>query len=192
MIELSPRISYLIQQKNLSTFICVKILKGTIQKRYTTYPSDLTFLGEMYLTKNVIAGLEKPKMTSVIDRDLYKITFVDSDRQEFANYFDSGLLDANVEVHTGFIDNATGLPEVNESFIIYKGKVADYKYHVETDVVGEIKASISCTNPMSDLDAINPYYTSKEFMKQIDPTDTCYNEIFNGSNKLVLYWGKDS
>jgi len=190
MIETSPRLSYLMQQIGASSFLCVRISKDTIQKRYTTYPSDLIFLGEQYISKNVVAAIEKPKMTSIVDRDLYKITVADSDRQEFANIFDQGLTGADVEVHAGFIDNATGLPETNESFIIYIGKVANYEYNVDTTESGEVKAVITCTNPMAALDATKPYYTSKQFMRQIDPTDTSYDEVFEGSHKLVLDWGK--
>ena len=43
---------------------------------------------------------------------------------------------------------------------------------------------------MADLDAVKPFYTTKDFVRQLNPDDSCFDQIYHGSGFVNLNWGK--
>jgi len=43
---------------------------------------------------------------------------------------------------------------------------------------------------MSGLGIVKAFYTSKDSMKQIDATDTSFDQVYQGSRVIDLLWGK--
>jgi hypothetical protein len=187
MIQLSERIAALLSQPVLNTFICLQI--GDM--RITTYSHNITLYDSTnpYIKSKLIEAIERPQMTAVINRDLYSITLADSGR-ELASMFDAGLNGAQAVVHLCFVDYYTGEPEVDETFIIYKGIVESHSYDIDTSEQGELLATVTFSNLMAQLDATKPYYTSKNFVDQIRPGDTSYDQVYEGSGAISLAWGK--
>jgi hypothetical protein len=185
MITLSPRLVELMGQPIKSAFVCVRIKT----MRLTTYFSPIILQDGEYLSSDVIFNIDRPQLTSVVDRDLYTITLADSN-MALASEFENGLNGASVEVNIGFVDMSTGEPETNHLLLIYKGVVESYKYDIDTAEAGEVTATIVCSNLMASLDDASPYYTSKQFVQQLSPGDTSYDQIYEGSGKVVLKWGK--
>ena len=185
MIQFSARLLELLNQPVINTFFCVKLKTLLL----TSYVTNLTLADGIYTTTDLISNVDSPKMTSSVDRDLYKITLVDSHRLLLGE-FETGLNGAPVSVRLGFVDYYTNLPELSEMFTTYKGIVESYEYVVDTNEVGSITATITCSNPMASLDDSNPYYTSKMAISQIDPNNPSFDQIHEGSGAVMLKWGK--
>ena len=189
MIQFSPRLKALLSQNLLSTFVCIQV--ETL--RLTTFYRDLVLEDGLYMSTNIIDKTDRLQLNSIMDRDLYKIYFVDS-AMTLASKFDSGLNGAAIQVLAGCVDQTTNLPVTDRAdmMLIYKGIVESYSYTVNTDVRGSAQAVITCSNLMASLDDAQPFYTSKDYINNINPGDTCFDQIYNGSGKIMLKWGKSS
>jgi len=185
MIQLSERFIELINQSTIDSFVLIKVDDLLL----TDYPSNLTLPDGVYISTDLIAEVDEPQLTSVVDRDLYKMKFVDSERI-FLPIFETGLNGADVSVRLGIVDNDTGEPDLQNLFVVYDGIVESYNYAVDTAPEGAILATITGSNLMASLDESEPYYTSKSFVKQISPTDTSYDQIYEGSESVTLLWGR--
>lgn len=185
MIQLHPRVIQLLNQPVLETFLCVQI--RTL--KLTTYFTNLILSDGTYVSSDIIAGVEEPHLTSTVDRDLYKITLCDN-KKTLLNEFENGINGATVNVRMGFVDYTTKLPELQHLFIVYKGIVESYAYEIKTEEVGEMIATISCSNLMASLDDSNPYYTSKFALNKINPADSAFDQIYEGGEAVTLKWGK--
>lgn len=185
MIVLNERIAELFNQPVISSFLCVSVAG----MRLTTFPSNLTLADGIYTSSDLILSLDEPQMTSTVDRDLYKMTFSDSERV-LMRVFEGGINGADITALAGFVDYYSEEPELDHLFIIYKGIVESYSYEVDTAGQGGATATISCSNLMASLDDSNPYYTSKQYIRSISPGDTSFDQIYEGSGSVVLRWGK--
>jgi hypothetical protein len=185
MIQLNARQLELLGQPVINAFHCVQI--GNM--RFTSYPSDLVLGGQMYLTSNVLFAIEHPRMTSVVDRDLYKIVLTDS-AFSFGSIYEQSLIGAAASVRLGLVDYNTNEPDVNNTFIIYKGIIQGFDYEIDTAEKGEVTSTITCSNPMADLDAVKPFYTTKDFIRQLNPEDSSFDQIYHGAGSVNLNWGK--
>jgi len=113
--------------------------------------------------------------------------------------FEDGLTGATVTVYLGCFNLTTetlggaapGEPLVNlaDLLIVYKGFVDTQGYAVNPEE-GTVLAIIECSSPMAQLNLARPFFTSREAMHQVDPTDTSFDEAFEGSKKLMHLWGK--
>ena len=120
---------------------------------------------------------------------LYKIKLCDSS-MSMLGFYEGGAVGKVGAVRVGFVDYNTGIPDTANTILIYKGVIESFKYQVDTDEQGEVIAEIICSNPMADLDAVRPYYTSKDFIKQLSSDDTAYDQVYNGAGTVSLKWGK--
>jgi len=185
MIILNERIVELFNQPSISSFLCISVA-GI---RLTTFPSNLVLDDGIYTSSNLILSIDEPQMTSTVDRDLYKMSFSDSERV-LMSVFESGINGADINVRAGFVDYYTEEPELNHLFVVYKGIVESYSYDVDTAQQGSATATISCSNLMASLDDSNPYYTSKQYIRSLSSGDTSFDQIYEGSGSVVLRWGK--
>lgn len=202
MIPLTNDLKTLFKKQGVESFICVKLASLTAKLNgidtdlldgfnTTTYHSDVTIEGVIYSADSSLGprllSVEPPKFTSTVDRDLYTLTFSDSNLY-FKSIFSHGLNSRNISIRLCFVDHDGSVSP--ESFIMYEGLTESGGYTLDTSESGTIVVTITCSNLMASLDSTRPYYTSKNFVKNIDPTDTSYDQIYEGSGKIILKWGK--
>jgi hypothetical protein len=188
MITLSPRIIALLSHPVIEPFYLVQIDGNT---RLTTYPAEIALSdGKVYIPGHLVS-LDPPKLSSSVDREAYKITIADPN-MEYGAMFEDGMVGVDVEVRVGFIDQETGLPELdaNNTFLIYKGVTDGLSYQINIEEVGESIATITCTSPMANLDMAKPFHTSKDFIRNLNPADSSFDQIYEGAGTVQLKWGK--
>jgi len=193
MIQLNDKIIEYMRGANTSTFLCIGILaldESIENIHMTTFYRDLVIDGHTYYSSGAIVGADKPQMSSTVDRSLYKVTLADPN-SEFSQLFDKGMTGASATVSIGLVDETTGLPDLTNFFIVYKGVVESYESAIDTNTEGENLFTITFSNLMASLDDSGPYYTSKSFMSELDIEDTAYDLIYEGSESITLKWGKD-
>jgi len=199
MREFSANISTILSTDDLSVFYLVSIENETYQLYHANTPYDITVaaLGKTFLAENGLSSVEAPRLSSVVDREVYKIRYVD-DAYEWRVLFEEGLQGAVVTVYIGFYNTtdiningvSPGKPftDFDDLVVAYKGFVDTQGHSVDTS--GEVIATIECASPMADLDLSRAYYTSKDSAHQRDSADTAYDDVYAGSKSVDLLWGK--
>jgi len=187
MIEFTPRLIQLLEQDVIETFYCVKV--GNILG--TTYHKNVVLGGITYFAETPILSVDMPKMTSVVDKASFKISFADPEFV-YGSLFEDGMNAAPVSVRLVLIDQTTGQPELSlaDTFLIYAGYVDAPSYSIDTNIQGEAIGVFSCGSPMADLDATRTFYTSKDFLRTIAPDDSAFDQVYEGSGVANLRWGK--
>ena len=196
MIKLSPIVKQLIESEFLSYFYLVTI-DGN--KHYCSAPFDVTMSnGITYLSDGGLVSVEPPRMSAVVDRATYKITFADAD---FAlkPYFEAGATGDTVTVRLGFYNTLGVTTEgiapghyfnnMKDTVITYQGVVDSQAYEIDYQQETAY-AVIECSSPMADLDLVKIFYTNKDSMKVKHPNDTSFDDVFAGSGAINLKWGK--
>lgn len=185
MIQFSARLQELLQQPVIETFNCVKL--GNY--KFTTYHSDLTLADGVYIKTDIISSIDNPKLTSTVNRDLYKIKLCDSSFT-LLGFYEGGAVGKDFVVYTGFIDYSTKVPDTNNLILVYKGVIESFDYKVSTSEQGEVLSEVQGSNPMADLDSSNPFYTSKDFIRQISAYDVAFDQVYQGAGSVSIKWGK--
>lgn len=194
MRRVSTAVAQLIEQSNLSYFFTVEI-EGLFY--HTTLPQDITVGGKIFLTENGLVLLDAPLQSTIVDREVYKISYVDPNF-DFRALFESGLVGTNVEVKVGFINTTDailggvipGAPLTNsEDFLIVYAGVVD-SHGVTSTEDSAVIAVIECSSPMASLGMKRQIFTTKEATSQFSTTDTAYDQIYFGARGINLLWGK--
>lgn len=188
MINISPIVQQILNEPAISAFFMVRTAGGM---RKTTYPADLEFNGETYINDGAIIGLELPKMTSVVDRQRFKLTFADT-YLDFAAIAENSLIGQTVEVWMSFVDLSTNKPILNpvDVILIYKGAVDAPAHQLNTGDGSTMQFALDCASPMADLDRTRTYFASQDYADKNYPGDNSYEQIFQGSGPVSLRWGK--
>lgn len=187
MIEIPQSLLAVLQREVISSFHLVKV--GTMNR--TTYPVDLTAPSGVYISDGTLVGVEYPKMTSVVDKQRFKLTYSDLELS-FAQAAETNLVGQPVEVWMGFEDLELGRPLLgaNELLLIYKGTVDAPSHQIQTEDSGSTTMALDCASPMASLDRVSTYYTSQDYADANFPGDTSYERLFVGSGNIVMRWGK--
>ena len=191
MITFSTKVSNLLSQPTVEAFYLVEIELPTVL-RTTSFYTDLTFdNGVTYTNDGRLLTVDPPKLSATVDREQYKITLADPDMY-FAQYMNSGLVGTKVSVRVGFVDQNTKvpLPQIANTILVYKGRVDNGAYGVTTDEAGNSVFVLTCSSPMGDLDLVKTMMTSKDALRNIDPTDNSFEQIYEGVGQIELKWGK--
>ena len=188
MIVISPTIQAILNQPSVSPFYFVKTSGGL---RKTTYPNDLEFNGETFVSDGSIVSVQTPKMTSVVDKQKFKLAMADT-YMDFAELTQNGLVGQLVEVWMSFVNPHTGQPIVSpvDVVLIYKGTVDAPSHQINTSDGGSTLFNLDCSSPMGDLDRVRTYYASQDYSDKNHPGDTSYEQIFQGSGPVAIRWGK--
>jgi hypothetical protein len=151
-----------------------------------------------YKTFSPNAGLmsvEPPRLSESVDKTSYKIAYIDPNFEKLA-LFENGMAGARMTVMVCFrdilVDGSLGqllVDNVNDILIAYKGRVDTQGYTISPDS-GTVVAVIEGASPVAALGQIKALYTSKEAMARLDVTDTSFDEVYTGSPKVALLWGK--
>jgi len=145
---------------------------------------------------------ESPRQSSAVDREVYKITYIDPTFQ-FRAYFEAGLTGARVTTYLGLF-NSTASPVMSggvsippgqpltgaeDLIIAYSGWVDTQGYTIDPDS-GTVIAVLEGSSPMASLDMSKPFRTTKEDMRTVNLNDTSFDEIYTGVSRVSYAWGK--
>lgn len=148
----------------------------------TNLGHDITYNLESYLSDGGLTKLSPPQLTNVADREIYKIELIDFDFS-YQTLFNNGLVGAYVTVWLGVNADVSALD------IVYKGRVSGLSITSNSEE-GTRNAIIECGSPFAALDRTNSRLTDSFYQKAIDPTDTCFNNIFKNTDQIQIRWGK--
>lgn len=152
----------------------------------TSFHRDLDFGGNTYLANSGLYEFDPPKLSSVVDRASYKVV-VSEVLNQMAPEFRYNVVGKPMEVNAVFLD-ANGDPLLNpaDAVQVYKGFVD--KPLITNDFEQKL-AIIEGTSPMSDLDMVRSFVTSKSGMDQKSSIDTSFDNIFK-NKEVTVKWGK--
>jgi len=170
----------------------------------TSIPYDITISnGTTYLASNGLQGVDPPRLSQTVDRESYKVVFADPNYL-MKSYFEAGAVGDKIEVYIGFInptnaallgtDSVSVSPKapfknMSDTILAYRGSVDTHGYDVNFES-GEVTATIEGSSPMSDLDMVRAFNTSRDAIRQYNAADTSYDQIYEGSGEIVTKWGK--
>ena len=185
MIALSALQTALLQDPDAEKFYCVRIKDILL----TSFYRDITQTDGVYLSSDLLAGIPPPESTASVDKALYEVTLADSSN-ELSNLYANDLIGALLRVQVGFVNPASNSPEIDELFVVYEGIVQGLDVSFETDEQGRVLVKVIGSNPMAALDATSAFYTSRESLRELNASDSAFDEIHEGSRSLSLFWGK--
>ena len=204
MREFSDTIQQILSLSSLSTYFCVKIDFSTGPLLHTTLPYDvaITNLGDFTADNNLI-NVEAPRMSSVVDRETYKIVYSDPTFY-FRESFEEGVIGTKMIIYIGFLNTADYAingtepghpftyfnynPALSDVIIAYSGVIDSHGYTQEDD---QISVVLEGSSPMASLDLVKLFMSSQESLQKIDPTDTAFNQVHIGSTAVSILWGKE-
>ena len=106
MIQFSLAIQALLQQPVVEAFYLVRI--GNSYNK-TTFYSDLSFDGVNYVSDGSLLSVEPPQLTSVVDKQNFKLTLADP-LMELGSASETSLTGTTVQVRVGFVDQVSEQP----------------------------------------------------------------------------------
>ena len=189
-------IKVLMDQDVIEAVVLVKFTIAGNDMCHTTCPYDLDIPGLGYFEANSnLVSVELPKMSSVVDREAYKITYADPEFY-YRGLFQEGVLGSPVSTYIVFRNTTSNVLEgigpgqlaLNDILTIYSGAVDAPSYNVSADDV--VMTTVECTSPMGSLDLVKVYNTSKDCVQGYDATDTAYDQVYEGSSQMQFLWGK--
>jgi len=193
--KISPRVRKLLMDPLTRSIVLVKLgpFFDDSYKRETTDFTDITFNGELYSSQGTLVSLDTPTITSGVEKGAYNLQFIDNEYW-FRNKFVHGVIGTRAEIRSVFIDVAgyyskdQPLLNPDDTMLIHKGTISSYSYSVAKDSVP--MASIELASPMGSLSLVRPVLASQGWMRQKYPDDNSFDNVFEGSQKITLNWGR--
>lgn len=163
-------------------YLLLEIVFSGSTLRLTDLPYNVTVGGNVYTSDGGLTKLSPPQLTSVADREVYRIELIDFNN-EFKTHFDAGAVGSDVTVSLGIEGNTTDID------IVYKGRIDGAT--IETNPSEGTKvAVIECSSPFGALDRTNERLTRSDQQKKIDATDTCFDRVYQSVDNIQIRWGK--
>jgi len=163
-------------------YLILQMEFATSTVRLTSLPYDIVVGGNTYSANGGLSELEPPRLTSVLDREVYKIKLVDFD-DTYKGLFDNNALGTLVTVSLGIEGNLTDLDT------LYKGRIDGMT--IETNPAeGTKDAIIECASPFAALDRTNDRQTDSNTQRNIDSTDTSMDLVYAAAKTVEIKWGK--
>ena len=154
--------------------------------RFTSYHSDLVYDGNTYIADGGMFEFDSPKFSSVVDRESYKIVIADQAALMLSE-FRVNVIGKPINVKVALLDvNGNPMLDVDDVLSVYNGFVDSPS--ISNDFEQKL-AIIEGTSPMSDLDMVRSFITSKAGMDQHSSIDTSFDEIYDNKQTTVK-WGK--
>ena len=205
MKTISNAVTTLLDRVGTETFVLVAIRK-TVPYFITTAAFDIplnTASGvELYLADGPITAIDPPRLSSVVDREAYKISLADASG-DLRALFNAGFVGTKISVKLGFINNGSPITdsagntvETGMPLLDYRDTINIYSGFVDTTSVtadfneGSNIAVIECSSPMGALDMKKAFFTSKDSMRNKNPADTSFDFVHQTSGASMLLWGK--
>lgn len=195
MRKVSDNVKLLVASGNISGFILVKMAGIFL---HTTLPYDINIAGLGYFSaNNNLIAFDAPRQSSVVDRETYKISYTDP-TFEFREIFHKGVVGTPVSTYIGFMnttedilgDALPGQPLLNleDILITYIGTIDSHGYSTTED--NAVIVVFECSSPMANLGISKPFFTSQDSLKQVNPNDTAFDQVYIGSREVNHLWGK--
>lgn len=194
MRQKSAAVATILQQDYISFFYLVSL--GTLY-HHTSVNRDMVVDGVTYLGNNSLQSVQPPRLSAVVDREAYQITYLDP-TYEFKSLLEDGWVGETMTVSMGFYNTTDGVlsgvspgqPMLDPADIViaYKGTIDNQAYTIDAD--DNVVLTIEGSSPMGSLGYVNSFYTSKDNIKQRLATDTSFDQIYEGSHEVALLWGK--
>lgn len=158
----------------------MEFTSGTV--RLTNLPYNIQIGGETYLADGGLTNLDPPQLTSILDREVYRIRLVDFSN-EYKTFFDNGALGTPVVVKLGIAGNTSDLD------IVYKGRIDGVS--IETNPSeGQKIATIECSSPFAALERTNNRMTDSTYQRSINSQDSSMDLVYAASKEVEVKWGK--
>lgn len=200
MRNFSANVKAQLSQDAISVFFLVEWRAtgdGHRYLRHTTFPIDISINGlGTFKALNGLNSVDAPKLSDTVDREVYKLSYLDADR-EMLSWVTGAGLGARCTVYIGFINTLNyamggaepGMPMRNKEDLImsYQGVVDTYGYSINSD--GEFISTFDCSSPMAALDVVRPILTSPDSIKRENDIDACYDQVYAASAPVTLHWG---
>ncbi len=193
MRTFSSTIQNIFNQTTIEFFILIE-LNFSNNYYLSSLPYDIVYPagagGNTYTANSGIIEYDSPKFSSVVDRESYKIVISDH-LDAMKTEIEANVVGKPITVRVGFLDsNGDPILTSNEVLTIYKGTVDSPSISNSFDSKLVV---LEGTSPMSDLDIVNSFISSKDGMKNkvANPsiTDTSFDRIY-GESRIKLKWGK--
>jgi hypothetical protein len=204
MRSLSSNVQTIIAQDNISYFFLVTIgpFKNasdvTTTLRHTTIIGGITVSGDVYSDDNGLLHIDPPRMSSVVDKETYKISYADPSFY-WRPIFEHGFSCVSVEIRVGFYNTMSypmgtvspGFPlnTYADTVIVYSGISDTPAYSIDL-AGGEAIMTLECSSPMGALAVSRALYTTDDNLRQRFPNDNSFDQIFIGSKGVDVLWGK--
>lgn len=147
---------------------------------------DVDYDGNTYLANSGLYEFDSPKFSTVVDRESYKVV-ISEVLNEMLPEFRLNVVGKPIEAFVALRDvNGDLMTSTNDVLRIYKGTVD--KPSISNDFEQKL-AILEGTSPMSDLDLVKSFVTSRNGMDQVSATDTSFDEIFE-NKEISVKWGK--
>ena len=209
MRKLSLEVQELLGQDSVAGFFLVQWGAGveSFSLRHTSFPYDLEITDELdlepsigsgrtFYANNGLSGIDAPRLSDTLDREIYKIAYIDNDmsmlnliRSQLKTYGAPckvwiGLLNTTSDILDGY-GPGEPLTDLQHCIMAYKGVVDTYGVAIDTD--GVITTSFDLSSPMAALDMVRPQYTSPE---NVPSNDRCFDQMHTPSAVFTMHWGK--
>ena len=195
----STNILSVIHLDNLSIFYLIHMDFASGAIFHTNAPIDIDVVGLGYFdANNSLQSIDAPRLSAVVDREAYKIQYSDN-TYEFRAIFEQGIVGSPVDVYIGFYNTnefqvngvEPGQPFSNyEDLILAYSGFVDSHGHSTNVEEGEVSAILECSSPFASLDLVKPFYSSRDGMRQVNPLDSSFDDVYQGSKEINLVWGK--
>jgi hypothetical protein len=193
MRTFSSTIQNLLNQTDIAFFVLIEL---NLSNNYylSSLPYDIVYPagagGNTYIANSGIFEYDSPKFSSVVDRESYKIVITDH-LDTMKTEIEANVVGKPVTVRVGFLDsNNDPILTSGEVLTIYKGTVDAPSISNSFD---NKLVTFEGTSPMSDLDIVNSFISSKDGMKNrvanSGVADTSFDRIY-GESRIKLKWGK--
>lgn len=174
-----------LNSNDFKLFILVRIDFPSQKILATSLPFDVVYKDSDYISDTGLIHADNPKQNRIVDNEGYTLTFSDN-ANEFKDLFDTGATGANVTVEFSVFDSNDN-PYLDSAAIAYIGRIDEVAVNNDFNTK---TATIKCGSPLADLDVTNPRYTTRDAQDQIDDSDTCFDNIYEGGREITLKWGK--
>lgn len=200
MRRLSANATAMLARADCSPYYLVKIVSfsnGTSMETNSATAITIPGLGTFNPSDSLMT-IEAPRLSETVDRETYKVAYIDPNFTKVA-YFEAGLTGASFTVYVGFYNTtgatfagaAPGAPITNlaDLVIAYSGVIDTQGFSIDPES-GTVVAVIEGSSPMACLGRVNSFYTSQENMLRVSGGDTSFDQIYTGSARINLLWGK--
>jgi hypothetical protein len=198
MRKTSSNIKTILSGGGVGGFLLLKLITPSITYYHTSAPFDINISGlGTFISNNNLISVEAPKLSNIVDRSTYKVSYTDPDFS-FRGLFDNGLVGSSIEIYIGFYNSTdtilgSALPgepllDFEDIIPIYIGIVDSHGYSTTQD--NEVIMALECSSPMANLNMTKAIFTSQDSIRQVNPNDTAFDQVFVGAKAVNFLWGK--
>ncbi len=194
MQQFSPTIAALFAAGTVDTFFMVRVYdkNGVNVFTTTTHHNNVTLTdGRTFEANDLLVGADPPQLSTTVDREQYSITIADPEFLQ-GSLLENGMVGKRMEVLLGFLNPVTGLPYTNpaDTFTVYRGRCDGGALKVDTREYGEVLARVVGVSPIMSLEKKKGILLSRDAVRQRNASDSCCDQLYEGSSAVVLKWGK--